>query len=265
MSSQHLRQSFLGQNSEVLIRNARVAIVGLCGGGSHVAQQLAHIGIRRFYLFDHDQAEEHNINRMVSLTRKAARAGKAKVDAIERLIKGINPDAKVIKVQKLWQESPELLKGCTAIFGCVDNYSARDELERHARRYLIPYIDVGMDVSGKDKNFFITGQIILSLPGQACMRCMGFITDQHLKEEANRYGQAGGRPQVIWPNGVLASTAVGHFMSILTPWNENLKPALYTEYDGNRRLLFASNRLSAIDEYNCNHYGGPNTLGDVVF
>ena len=36
------------------------------------------------------------------------------------------------------------------------------------------------------------------------MRCMAIVTEEYLKEEAGRYGDAGPRPQVVWPNGVLA-------------------------------------------------------------
>lgn len=122
-----------------------------------------------------------------------------------------------------------------------------------------------MDVHGEPDNYYVTGQIILSLPDMACMRCMGFITDTRLREEANKYGKAGGQPQVIWPNGTLASIAIGKFMSILTPWNQNLLPSLYTEYDGNRLTVSPSKKLAIINQYSCNHYGGENGTGDFYF
>jgi hypothetical protein len=51
-----------------------------------------------------------------------------------------------------------------------------------------------------------------------CLRCMGIICDDVLERE--RYGAAGGRPQVVWPNGMLASAAVGIAVQLLTPWCE---------------------------------------------
>lgn len=265
MNKRHLRQSFLGENSECLISEACVGIVGLCGGGSHIAQQLAHIGIGNFKLFDHDHAEEHNINRMVGLTLKDAANNEPKTKVIERLIKSVNPSANITLTNERWQAKPELLKDCTAIFGCVDSYQARDELERYARRYLIPYIDIGMDVHGEPNNYFVTGQVILSLPDMACMRCMGFITDARLREEANQYGNAGGHPQVIWPNGTLASIAIAKFMSLLTPWNQKLNPSLYTEYDGNRLTVNPSKKIAYLNECSCSHYCGQNVIGDFSF
>ena len=265
MNQRHLRQSFLGENSDSVIEDACVAIIGLCGGGSHIAQQLAHIGINNFKLYDHDNAEDHNINRMVGLSHEAAKNQEPKTKVIAEMIKRINPNANITIVTKRWQEYPDYLKACTAIFGCIDSYLARDELERYARRYLVPYIDIGMDVHGDPDNYYLSGQVILSLPDYACMRCMGFITESRLATEANLYGKAGGRPQVIWPNGTLASIAIGKFMSILTPWNKNLEASLYTEYDGNRFLVMPSNKLKVINQDLCLHYGGKNGIGDYNF
>ena len=42
------RQSFLGANSETVLGRSKAALVGLGGGGSHIAQQLAHIGLGHF-------------------------------------------------------------------------------------------------------------------------------------------------------------------------------------------------------------------------
>ena len=51
-------------------KSATVAIVGLCGGGSHVYQQLGHVGIGSVLLVDHDTVDDTNHNRMVGLTAK---------------------------------------------------------------------------------------------------------------------------------------------------------------------------------------------------
>jgi molybdopterin-synthase adenylyltransferase len=91
MENRFSRQSFLGPHSETVLQQARVAIVGLCGGGSHVAQQLAHIGVGNLVLFDHDTADETNLNRMVWLTDKAAKARERKTDIIVAAVKAVNP------------------------------------------------------------------------------------------------------------------------------------------------------------------------------
>ena len=62
------RQSFLGATSEQKLAGLTMGLVGLGGGGSHVAQQLAHLGIGRFVLVDPDVVEETNLNRLVGGT-----------------------------------------------------------------------------------------------------------------------------------------------------------------------------------------------------
>lgn len=262
MENRHSRQSFLGPNVESVAERSRVTIVGLCGGGSHVAQQLAHIGFGHFELVDNDAADDTNTNRMVGLTHEEAQREELKVNVVRQRILAINPKANVVIHPKRWEQVSGALKGSTVIFGCVDSYSVRDELERFARRYLIPYIDVGMDVHGADGNFNISGQVILSLPDQPCMRCFGFITDERLAEEAQKYGKAGGKPQVVWPNGVLASTAVAKFMQLILPWRAAMAPPLFTEYDGNRLILQPSNKIAAVRS-TCPHFAGDAALGDI--
>lgn len=265
MSARSERQSFLGEGSADRIANARAAIVGLCGGGSHVAQQMAHIGVGHFANFDHDVGENTNLNRMVGLTEADVASSKPKTEIIRRLIHAVNANATVVDITAKWQTKHELLRDCTAIVGCVDSYSERDQLERYARRYLVPYIDVGMDVHGEPGRHAISGQVILSLPGHPCMRCMGFLNERLLTEEARRYDAAGGRPQVVWPNGTLASIAVGVFMQLLTPWHETLRPALYTEYDGNRLTVQPSRKLSHLTAHRCPHFSGVGVLGDPIW
>jgi len=257
------RQSFLGSNSEEALSKASVAIVGLCGGGSHVAQQLAHVGIGSVILVDHDIADDTNLNRMVGLTAADVVAGEPKVNVLNRLITSVNASARVQSFRMKWQSCADHLKHCTAIFGCVDSYSERDQLERFARRHMIPYIDVGMDVHGSNGQHHMTGQIIVSLPGHACMRCMGFINEEVLAREAQKYGAVGGKPQVVWPNGVLASMAVGQLVSLLCPWHPDLSPSLYLDYDGNRFTVSPNHRLAHIEQGSCKHFSGSDALGDV--
>src|SRR5207247_9649075 len=124
------------------------------------------------------------------------------------------------------------LRDCDVVFGCVDGYSAREAIERFSRRFLIPYIDVGMDVTPMAPGFVVSGQVILSSPGEPCFRCLGFLNDDLLAGEAQRYGAAGDRPQVVWSNGALASAAVGIFVQLVTPWHPQHRPTETLEYDG---------------------------------
>ena len=113
--SKHDRQSFLGEASEQIIKATTVGLVGLGGGGSHVVQQLAHIGVERYVLVDPDVIEESNLNRLVggTLVDVAARAEKAAI--AERVIRAVVANPKIDIHQCSWQEAAVALKGCDVI------------------------------------------------------------------------------------------------------------------------------------------------------
>ena len=255
-------QSFLGTDSESIVSGTRVAIIGLSGGGSHIAQQLAHVRVGNFVLFDYDHVEDRNLNRMVGATEKDARSGTSKVKVMARLIKRVNPDANVMSVPKKWQEEAELLRDCDVIFGCVDSFSERQQIEATARRYLVPYLDVGMDVHSVEDGFSIGGQVVLSMPGGLCLKCYGILTDERLSREAAGYGAAGNRPQVVWANGVLASAAVGVFVQMLCPWSDRKLRGILREYDGESHTLSTSNKIAALGGVLCRHFSDSLSVGD---
>jgi molybdopterin-synthase adenylyltransferase len=198
--SKHDRQSFLGQRSEADLRGAKIGIVGLGGGGSHVVQQAAHIGLGNYVLVDPDSIEDSNLNRLVGGTLKDVALGSAKIDIAVRMIRGIVPNANISPHAKAWQEVADELKDCDVIIGGLDSVTAKDDLDRFCRRFLIPYVDMGMDVHEVDGRYLIAGQVILTTPGALCLRCLGIVTEESLAREARNYGAAGGKPQVVWPN-----------------------------------------------------------------
>ena len=129
-------QSFLGPDSERLIKTVRAGVVGLCGGGSPVGQQLAHVGVDHLVGTDFDRIEEKNRNRAIGSTPGDVAAKKLKTEIAERTIKSINPDAQVVMRPTRWQEAVDVLCQCDVVFGCVDSFRERDELERFCRRFL---------------------------------------------------------------------------------------------------------------------------------
>jgi molybdopterin-synthase adenylyltransferase len=243
-----------------------VGLVGLGGGGSHEAQQLAHVGVGSFVLVDGDIFSDTNLNRVVGAKREDIQRKTLKVDIAERVIKGINPDAHVTKYSKPWQEVADALKECDVIFSAVDSVRSKDELEGFCRRFLIPLIDQGMDVHHIEETdeYLVAGQVVLSSPGTPCLRCFGIVTEEALAEEARKYGDAGSMPQVVWPNGVLASTAVGLFMQFVTPWFKNPTDSAYLEYDANRNTMMVSERFRRKAGKPCPHHH-PLDLGDPTF
>jgi len=260
------RQSFLGKRSDPILKDVRVGIIGLGGSGSHVIQQLAHIGVEHFFLCDPQSIEDTNLNRLVGATQEDVDEKRKKAVIAERTIKNINPRASCVRLERKWQEEAKQLRQCDVIFGCVDSFSARNELERYARRYLMPYFDMGMDVHGGDgtsDRFFITGQAVRSTPDGPCLRCVGVLRDGDIDREERNYGTAGNRPQVVWPNGVLASTAVGLFVEMFTPWHDLPCTTVCMDYDGNSHTI-KPRAGGSLDQNECTHYR-PDEVGDPFF
>lgn len=259
------RQTFLGTSAESNIVNYRVGIVGLGGGGSHIAQQLAHVGFQNFNLFDMDIVESSNLNRLVGATQKDVKTEAPKVEVAARLIHGVNPVAQIEKIKSRWQDAPDFLRDCDIVFGCVDSYAERRDIEIATRRYLIPYLDIGLDVhQSGDEPPRMAGQVILSMPGELCMSCLGFLNKINLEREAEKYGVAGPRPQVVWANGVLASSAVGIAIDLITDWTRSLRSPVYLSYDSNTCSVHPHKRLQYLKETHCAHFSLSN-LGDPAF
>ena len=248
------RQSFLGKQSQLLFEKIKVGIVGYGGGGSHIGQQLAHVGFKNIFVFDNDKVELTNLNRLIGARYSDVKNGTQKINVAKRIIKSIFPTSKPIGVNDIWQNRTDLLNQCDIVIGCVDSYSARRDLEAHCRRHMIPYIDIGMDVHKRaDSSNLISGQIILSMPNMPCLHCLGFLTPERLGEEAAKYGNVGGFPQVVWSNGVLASTTVGIGVDLLCNWTTIKDKIVYLEYNGNSGTI-AESDLVEFCKKNCTHY-----------
>lgn len=248
------RQSFLGESSQYKIDKVKVGIIGLGGGGSHIIQQLAHLGIQNYVLFDDDQIEESNLNRLVGGTLEDTYKKLSKTEIAKRVILGLQPKAEVT-IKERWEDNTSYLQACDVVFGAVDSFMSRRDIELECRRYLMPYIDIGIDVRivGSEPPR-LYGQIILSMPGGPCMHCLGFLNERILSKEAARYGDAGSKPQVVWANGVVASNAVGIFVDLITGWSGNRDMDYYQEYDGNKIAVSKSYRLDFLKNEGCSHF-----------
>ncbi|HEY0257900.1 MAG TPA: ThiF family adenylyltransferase [Candidatus Methylacidiphilales bacterium] len=257
------RQSFLGAESDEIIARTKVAVIGLGGGGSHIVQQLAHLGFRNFVLFDDDRIARTNLNRLIGGTLDDLQKKRLKIDIAARLILSLHHKPVIEKYASKWEARPDALLDCDLVFGCVDQLIPRRDLEAFCRRNLIPYIDVGMDVEKSEGAHEIYGQVILSMPGCACMQCSGFLNQTDLAEEAAKYGAAGSNPQVVWSNGLLCSVAVGVAVDLLTDWSKSSRATVFQSMVGSRGTLIPDRRIETLKKLTCTHY--PFTqVGDPV-
>ena len=248
------RQGFLGENAPFLFENVKICVIGYGGGGSHIGQQLAHVGVKHVTIYDGDAIEDTNMNRLIGAWFSDIGRKLFKTEIAKRTIKKILPGAVIRTIKARWQEKPEFLQESDIVIAGVDSLADRDQLEAECRRFLIPLIDIGMDVfEMKNHSYAMAGQVILSMPGAACMQCFGYLNPEELGAEAKRYGDAGHRPQVVWPNGVLASSAVGIAVDLITGWAHQIDKPAYLSYDGNRGLVTEHPR-GKYAPTTCRHY-----------
>jgi molybdopterin/thiamine biosynthesis adenylyltransferase len=203
---------------------ASVALVGLSGGGSHCTQQLAHQGFGRFFLIDDQDVEAGNRGRLVG--SRFRDDGRRKSAIAQRTIKDIEPDAKAIRVdhRSSHPDAIAAIASADLVIACVDTFAARAEINALCRRYGVPMIDVGMTVTSDGERLTTAvGQVVLTVPGGPCMRCLPLVSDAVLAAEAERHRPgydetdgAPGDPQVISMNGVLASQAANVALALVS-------------------------------------------------
>ena len=199
------------------------------------------------------------MNRLLGAHYSDIKNNTPKVDIAERVLLSIDPSIKLIKKKSIWQEciESEEMKECKLLFSCLDDFSNRIQLESFTRKNEIILIDIGLTIkSDSQGNFHSMGQVAMSHPDGPCFKCLEFITDNDLGLEASKYGEVGIRPQVIWANSILANTAVGLGVEILSEWTGETPKVFYKHFDGNKLIVFENFKVeSGYFKLNrCKHY-----------
>jgi len=266
------RQALLtGSAGERNIRRAKIAVVGLSGGGSHVVQQLAHIGVGEIIGIDGDRVDGPNRSRLVGMTALDVLLRRRKTHVMARLTRKINRRVKFTGIPCFvpHQEAIDALKESDILIGCVDSYQARADLQELAWRYMIPYIDLGLMIRPLDTGTGVTigGHVMTLIPGGFCQWCIDFLTDEKLSLET------GGRPrsyfqgtdkqaQVVSMNGLLASQAVSEVLQLLTGFAPVDQEMSFKKFDGLEGTLQKWGVKQKVGCPKCNAALG---AGDVVW
>ena len=139
MLNQFSRTELLvGKDGIENLNKAKVAIFGIGGVGSFVAEGLVRAGVEHFILVDDDKICLTNLNRQIHATRKTI--GKNKVEVARDRILEINPNANVEIHQEFFMpDSDEILDNTVDyIVDSVDTVTAKVELVVRANRLNIP-------------------------------------------------------------------------------------------------------------------------------
>lgn len=136
-----------GEAGQDAIARLRIAVVGLGGTGSVIAQELVHLGVKDFILVDPDTLEQSNLNRVANASAKDI--GKPKVKTAARYIKSVSKSANVQTIQGdvIQVKTARKLLNADLIFGCTDSHGSRAVLQQIAYQYMIPCIDMGVTIA----------------------------------------------------------------------------------------------------------------------
>jgi molybdopterin/thiamine biosynthesis adenylyltransferase/proteasome lid subunit RPN8/RPN11 len=240
-----------GEAGQRIMGSLTVAIVGLGGTGSVIAEQLAHLGVHRFILVDTDRIELTNLNRVVGATK--GDIGRLKVDVAADHITRITSEASVKRVQgdvTRTKTARELIPA-DFVFSCTDSHGSRAVIQQIAYQYLIPCIDVGSVLTAADGHVTgIHGRIQALTPDLPCLTCSGLIDAEEVRRdmmnETERrldpyiQGAREPAPAVISINSTVTSLAVTMFMAITVGIPSEGRYVLYNAKGPSLRSVTAS-------------------------
>jgi len=255
-------ERFFGKDGLAKLRTKSIAIVGAGGLGTHVTQQTALHGVRRFALIDDQTFQSTDQNRYVGV--RYDDIGTLKVVLAERLIKSIEPEADVTTVEKelATPEAFAAIKHADIIFGCLDNEGARLILTELCAAYAKPLFDLASDIEIEDAPRY-GGRVIAAFTGNGCPVCLGELdmaeatddlsTPEQRRQRHELYGinkaaLDGTGPAVVSINGVVASLGVNEFMLYVTGIRP---PRSVLTYRGDLGGVFVRKEPARADCYYC--------------
>lgn len=232
-----------GDRGQVILAGSKVAVVGLGGVGSLIAEYLARLGVGELLFIDPDRLDPTNLPRVVGARRSdvvpiiqdearpqwmqriGARLATPKVKVAERVARQASRNVQITSVPRSVVDADVavLLTDCDHIFLAADSALARRLVNSITHQYLIPNTQVGSKVTvidGQISDIFSVSR--MSSPGSGCLQCNGLIPAWRLTEEATSEIQRRRQryvedddihvPSVITLNAVAASRAVDDWL-----------------------------------------------------
>lgn len=233
----------LGNRGQGLLAATTVAIVGLGGVGSILAEMMGRLGVGTVILIDPDRIDSTNLSRLIAARRsdarhvlrgeRAPRAARRlggrlatpKVKAAARNVRRANRHAVIhpYAADVAGAEAATALLTADFIFLAADSNTARHVVNAVVQQYLIPGVQAGVKVS-PDGGTGVIRDVHVAVrpltPGQGCLWCAGLIDPSELAIEAlpeterraARYIPEVPSPSVITLNGIAAAEAATYFL-----------------------------------------------------
>jgi molybdopterin-synthase adenylyltransferase len=264
-----------GKDGQRTLESLKVAIIGVGGTGSLVAEQLVRAGVRNLRLIDHDEIEESNLSRIFGTTKRDVNL--RKVDVLEKYLKKIRGVAISKDPRSAIKQSVLMtLRDCDLVFSCVDNDRTRALLNRFAHQYLIPVIDLGTRLDGRQGQITAAaGRVTIMGNDFTCLRCSNHINAERIRAESmsreerivlQREGYVMGidepAPAVVTINTVVAGLGATASLNLFVALTGGIQPVDQI-YDAQSGSVFPVSPRHDKGCDICDDAGGIKALGDT--
>ena len=233
--------ALLGAAGQRRMTDASVALIGLDGLGSHLAQQLAYLGVRQYTLLDGDTVDNSSLNRLIGATGDDV--GVPKADVAARLIRCIQPAA---DVRVAAEPVPLALLGGGAAIGSATAVIAGLGEDEDTVRFIltelcsiagVPYIDVASNVRRGDGGMVYGGRVVVAGAEAGCLFCRGELdrrADRAMSPREPRAGATshGPRGASVTIDGVVASLAATEIACLISGLRPPCGMLTYRAHEG---------------------------------
>lgn len=264
-----------GVDGQRTLESLKIAVIGVGGTGSLVAEQLARAGVRNLQLMDFDDIEESNLSRIFGATKRDVK--RHKVDVLAKHLEKLGDVAITKELRSaIKQSSLVTLRDNDLIFSCVDNDRTRALLNRFAHQYLIPVVDLGTRLDARKGHITAAaGRVSILGHGLTCLRCSNHINSERIRAESmpreernalQREGYVMGidepAPAVISLNTVIAGLGVTAGLNLFIGLTGGVQPADQI-YDARSGSVFPVCSLHQRGCDVCDEVAGVKALGDI--
>ena len=179
-----------------LLQNLEIAVVGVGGLGSPIAEQLVRMGTGTVTIVDSDVLDTpSNVRRVIGSTPNDLRChtSPAKVDVVGRHLDQIGLGSPVLRVagdirhERIFRS----LLDSDVVICATDSHSSRAILNELASTYLLPVLDVGVQAGAKRNADLaaLVAEIAILTPVTPCLWCRGRISADVIRAENLPYDQ----------------------------------------------------------------------------
>lgn len=218
----------VGPEGQARLRSLRVGVVGLGGTGSHVVQQLLHLGIAKLVVVEPDRVEPSNLSRLVGASFADAMAGVPKLEVARHVATALDARTELVLIDSDVRQAEAIhaLLDVDFVFGCTDSQLSRLLLNAVAHQYYLPVLDLGVELQLGGS---MGGRVTALGQDAGCLWCWGILDPERLRAEQlppDLRAEYVGRgyvsdavveqPAVVSLNGVVASLAVTEMLRRVT-------------------------------------------------